>query len=73
MQKFKVLRRHDGDKEYDVGDTREANATDVAHLVPNVLIPLDADTAAEGGEAAGGQQTPASKGKAANKTPAAKK
>jgi hypothetical protein len=33
MIKFKVLRRHLGDKAYEEGDEREANAGDVAHLV----------------------------------------
>lgn len=33
MAEYKVLRRHDGDKEYHEGDIREATPADVAHLV----------------------------------------
>ena len=33
MQKFKVLREHHGDKPYQRGDLRIADATEVAHLV----------------------------------------
>ena len=32
-QEFTVLRRHDGDREYRPGDTRTAEAGEVAHLV----------------------------------------
>lgn len=39
--KYRVLRPHDGDKPYAVGDTRVAEPQDVAHLVPKVLEPLD--------------------------------
>lgn len=43
MAEFKVLRRHDGDKEYHAGDTRTADAGTVAHLVKlGVLEPLPA-------------------------------
>jgi hypothetical protein len=45
MQKFKVKRPHTGDREYSVGDVREANAADVRHLVPNVLEPMDGEKA----------------------------
>lgn len=31
--KFKVLREHYGDRDYKTGDTRNADPTDVAHLV----------------------------------------
>lgn len=33
LTSYTVARRHDGDKEYRPGDTREARPTDVAHLV----------------------------------------
>lgn len=43
MATFKVLRQHQGDKLYAEGDTREADARDVAHLVENgVLEPVKA-------------------------------
>lgn len=35
--KFKVIRAHEGDKSYSVGDTREANETDVRHLIGKCL------------------------------------
>lgn len=33
MKTFQVLRQHLGDKQYMPGDTREANPSDVKHLV----------------------------------------
>ncbi|MBI1621496.1 hypothetical protein [Aquamicrobium zhengzhouense] len=33
MKTYTVLRQHYGDKQYMAGDTREANETDVKHLV----------------------------------------
>lgn len=38
--KYDVIRAHEGDKNYEVGDVREANEGEVAHLVPHVLRPL---------------------------------
>lgn len=35
--KFKVLRRHDGDRMYEEGDTREGTIADLGHLIPKVL------------------------------------
>lgn len=35
--KFKVLRRHDGDRMYEEGDTREGTQAELGHLVPKVL------------------------------------
>uniref|UniRef100_UPI0040477F53 hypothetical protein n=1 Tax=Yoonia sp. TaxID=2212373 RepID=UPI0040477F53 len=35
--KFKVIRAHDGDKPYAVGDTREASEIDVRHLIGRCL------------------------------------
>lgn len=47
MATFKVLRQHHGDKPYAQGDEREANESDVAHLVANgVLQPVKAKAAA---------------------------
>lgn len=34
---YEVLRAHEGDKSYAVGDTRSALATDVSHLVGKTL------------------------------------
>lgn len=66
MQKFKVLRRHDGDREYHEGDIREARAADVAHLVPGVLFPLGDGAEAKSGEV-GAADAPKAKKKAAPK------
>jgi hypothetical protein len=38
--KFRVLRPHDGDQFYNIGDVREANEADVKHLVPLTLQPI---------------------------------
>jgi hypothetical protein len=45
--KYRVLRPHDGDKFYNVGDTREGNENDLKHLVPKTLQPIGQK--AEGG------------------------
>ena len=43
---FNVLRRHEGDRLYDEGDTREAVPADVAHLITGgVLTKAEAKTA----------------------------
>lgn len=34
---YEVLRAHEGDKSYLPGDTREAKASDVAHLIGTTL------------------------------------
>lgn len=34
---YEVLRAHEGDKSYAPGDTREAKASDVAHLIGTTL------------------------------------
>lgn len=39
-KRYRVLRAHDGDRWYDVGDTREAVEAEVAHLVPLTLQPV---------------------------------
>lgn len=43
MAKFKVLRRHDGDKEYFQGDERTAKPADVKHLVDLGILELVED------------------------------
>jgi hypothetical protein len=40
MQKFEVLRGHEGDRRYEVGEIREADERDVGHLVPLTLKPV---------------------------------
>ncbi|MEM6381091.1 MAG: hypothetical protein AAF739_00320 [Pseudomonadota bacterium] len=41
--KFTVKRPHQGDRWYNVGDTREATETSVKHLVAKgVLVPVEA-------------------------------
>lgn len=40
-QQYRVVRPHEGDRPYAVGDTRTALPSDVAHLVPHVLVPVD--------------------------------
>lgn len=47
MEKFKVKRPHVGDREYAIGDVREANSRDVAHLIPNTLEPIVVESKAE--------------------------
>ena len=34
---YKVLRRHEGDRVYEEGETRDGTESDLGHLVPNVL------------------------------------
>lgn len=44
MATYKVLRRMEGDKLYEAGDTRELNKADAGHLVAlGVLQPVDAE------------------------------
>lgn len=48
LTKFRVIREHEGDRFYAVGDTRTAVAAEVKHLVPNVLEEVGpAETEAE--------------------------
>lgn len=37
LTRYRVLREHDGDRFYQEGDTRDAKASDVGHLVGRVL------------------------------------
>jgi hypothetical protein len=44
--KWKVVRRHEGDRIYEEGDIREGTESDLGHLVPKVLEligPADAE------------------------------
>lgn len=45
MQNYTVIRAHWGDKEYKVGDTRTARASDVAHLIGKCLVKAAEKTA----------------------------
>tara|TARA_R110000851_G_scaffold3035_1_gene12233 strand:+ start:3117 stop:3290 length:174 start_codon:yes stop_codon:yes gene_type:complete len=44
MEKFKVIREHEGDKPYFVGGTREADEADVRHLIGKCLEKVAAPT-----------------------------
>lgn len=44
---FTVVRRHDGDRTYDVGETREGTMAELGHLVPKVLVPASNGVKAE--------------------------
>jgi hypothetical protein len=48
-ESFAVVRRHIGDRPYEVGETRVGSMADLGHLVPRVLQPLagKADAAPE--------------------------
>ena len=47
VKNFKVRRYHIGDKEYFVGDIREADEHVVAHLIPSVLVEIAPEPAPE--------------------------
>ncbi|HEV2552721.1 MAG TPA: hypothetical protein VGV17_03040 [Bosea sp. (in: a-proteobacteria)] len=64
LQKFRVLRDHDGDRFYLPGDIREANPSEVAHLVGKVLEPAK-DAGEWDGEAAKAEPTPKNKAEGA--------
>lgn len=40
---YRVVRPHEGDKPYAVGDTRTMDSDDAAHLVPLTLQPIATD------------------------------
>jgi hypothetical protein len=44
---YRVVRAHEGDRPYAEGDTREATAAEVKHLVPHVLEPIEPEEKAE--------------------------
>jgi hypothetical protein len=41
MTNFKVIREHQGDRFYKEGEIREGNLSDLEHLVPHVLAPVN--------------------------------
>lgn len=64
MQSYRVKREHIGDKDYSVGDVRNANAQDVAHLVDSgVLEPVGPK--GDGKKPAQAKSAPAAKNKRA--------
>jgi hypothetical protein len=67
LQKFRVLREHDGDRFYAEGEIREATPADVAHLVGKVLEPMVEEPEAEAAKA-----EPAPANKAEGSAPANK-
>lgn len=38
---FKVVRAHEGDRSYAVGDVRDGRYEDLKHLIPKVLQPIE--------------------------------
>ncbi|MBY5976724.1 hypothetical protein KUV39_08700 [Phaeobacter italicus] len=38
MEEYEVMRRHQGDKFYEEGETREAKPSDVSHLVARGVL-----------------------------------
>lgn len=40
---YRVVRRHEGDKPYEVGDTREGEEHELKHLVPSCLQEIKAE------------------------------
>jgi hypothetical protein len=64
LTRYRVLRDHQGDRDYAEGDVREANPAQVAHLIGRTLEPL--------GPASRGKADPAPKNKAEGAAPANK-
>lgn len=70
--KFRVVREHYADRPYVTGDERIAVASDVAHLVPHVLEPIEEVDDADEDEGEKAEPAPANKAEAAaprNKAP----
>lgn len=40
-KQYRAVRRHEGDRMYEEGETRTLAEADARHLVPHVLAPLD--------------------------------
>ncbi len=38
---YRVVRRHEGDRMYEEGETRKGTKAELGHLVPNVLAPIE--------------------------------
>jgi hypothetical protein len=51
--KYRVVRRHEGDRLYEEGETREGTKAELGHLVPHVLV--------EDGVAAKAEEAPLNK------------
>lgn len=45
LRDYRVVREHEGDRRYKEGEVRQAVPSDVAHLVPHVLSPIEATKA----------------------------
>lgn len=45
-KQYRVVRPHEGDRFYAQGDVRTLSEADAKHLVPKVLVPLDAASGA---------------------------
>lgn len=67
--KFRVVREHEGERFYNVGETRIAADADVRHLVPHVLEPIGP---AEGADAPEAKAEPAPANKSEPAAPANK-
>lgn len=61
---YRVVRRHDGDKPYQVGDVREGYEHELRHLIPSCLQEIKAE-AEKAAPAHANKQAPAVKNKAA--------
>lgn len=60
--KYRVIRRHDGDRMYEEGEIREGTQADLGHLVPNVLEPIGpAETVSERSPEAKSEPAPENK------------
>jgi hypothetical protein len=65
--KFKVLRRHEGGRMYEEGETREGTLAELGHLVPRVLERMDGAAKAEAQAPANKMEpAPANKAEPAN-------
>jgi hypothetical protein len=40
---YRVVRRHEGDRMYEEGETRTGTKAELGHLVPNVLVEMEAE------------------------------
>lgn len=70
LMKYRVVREHQGERDFAVGDERVADPGAVAHLVPNVLEligPADAEEAEPGAKAEPSPENKAEPAAPANK------
>lgn len=68
MTDFKVLRPHEGDRFYKVGEIRSGNKAELKHLVPNTLEEIGAGEKVEP-KAPKAKVEPAAKNKDAGSSP----